>query len=129
MWSDKLAMVMGACSDMDFFNRCGNYNTYFHLDSEVRAMFRKVFSSDEVADIVMKVVGEIEPVGETYTDDARFDHLILLLNTLDILIDEVRFILPNIDRNEYSMNRAGQLANKWIKDKYELFENDIGGES
>jgi len=34
-----LAMVMGACSDMDFFNRCGNYNTYFHLDSEVRAMY------------------------------------------------------------------------------------------
>ena len=33
-----MAMVMGACSDMDFFNRCGNYNTYFYLDSEVRAM-------------------------------------------------------------------------------------------
>ena len=31
-------MVMGACSDMDFFNRCGNYNTYFYLDSEVRVM-------------------------------------------------------------------------------------------
>lgn len=91
-------------------------------------MFRKVFSSDEVADIVMKLIGEIEPVGETYTDDARFDHLILLLNTLDILIDEVRFILPDIDRHEYSMNRAGQWANKWIKDKHELFDNDIGGE-
>ena len=92
-------------------------------------MFRKVFSSDEVADIVMKLTGEIEPVGETYTDDARFDHLILLLNALDILIDEVRFILPNIDRHEYSMNRAGQRANEWIKKKHELLGNDIGGES
>lgn len=92
-------------------------------------MFRKVFSSDEVADIVMKLIGEIEPVGETYTDDVRYKHLILLLDTLDVLIDEVRFILPNIDRNEYSMNRAGQWASKWIKEKHELFGNDIGGES
>ena len=92
-------------------------------------MYRKVFLSDEVADIVMKLIGEIEPVGETHTDDARFDHLILLLDTLDVLIDEVRFILPNIDRHEYSMNRAGQCANKWIKDKHELFGNDIGSGS
>lgn len=92
-------------------------------------MYRKIFSSDEVADIVMRLIGEIEPVGETYTDDVRYNHLILLLNTLDVLIDEVRFILPNIDRHEYSMNRAGQQANKWIKDKHELFGNDIGGES
>lgn len=92
-------------------------------------MYRKVFSSDEVADIVMKVIGEIEPVGETYTDEERINHLILLLNTLDILIDEVRFILPNIDRHEYSMKRAGLWANNWIKDKHELFGNDIGGES
>lgn len=77
----------------------------------------------------MKLIGEIEPVGETYTDDMRYNHLILLLDTLDALIDEVRFILPNTDRYEYSMNRAGQLANKWIKDKHELFCNDIGGDS
>lgn len=92
-------------------------------------MFRKVFLPDEVADIVMELIGEIEPVGETYTDDVRYKHLILLLDTLDVLIDEVRFILPNIDRHEYSMNRAGQCANKWIKDKHELFSNDIGGKS
>lgn len=92
-------------------------------------MFRKVFSSDEVADIAMKMIGEIEPVGETYTDDARFDHLILLLNTLDILIDEVRFILPDIDRYEYSMQKAGKEVKNWISNKYELFGNDIGGDS
>ena len=32
-------MVMGTCSDMDFFNRCGNYNTYFYLGGKVRAMY------------------------------------------------------------------------------------------
>ena len=31
-------------------------------------MKRTRFSSDEVADIVFKIVGEIEPVGETNTD-------------------------------------------------------------
>ena len=99
------------------------------MRTEVRAMYRKVFSSDEVADIVMKLIGEIEPVGETYEDDARFHHLTLLLSTLDILIDEVRFILPNIERHEFSMNRIGRLANIWFEEKYEMFGNDMRGEN
>lgn len=36
-------------------------------------MYRHVFSSDEVADLVMRVIGEIEPVGETVTPTEPFD--------------------------------------------------------
>lgn len=89
-------------------------------------MYRKVLSSDEVADIVFKIVGEIEPVGETYTDDARFNHLQTLLNTLDILIDEVTFLLPCEDRYEYSIQRAGQEVRHWIKDKQQQFAYNQG---
>lgn len=90
------------------------------------SMYRKVFSSDEVADIVFKIVGEIEPVGETHTDDARFNHLQTLLNTLDILIDEVTFVLPCENRYEYSMQRAGQEVRHWIKDKHQQFGYNLG---
>lgn len=89
-------------------------------------MNRNVFSSDEVADIVFKIVGEIEPVGETHTDDARFTHLQTLLNTLDILIDEVTFVLPCENRHEYSMQRAGQEVRNWIKDKRQQFAYNLG---
>lgn len=92
----------------------------------MNSMYRKVFSSDEVADIVFKIVGEIEPVGETHTDDSRFNHLQTLLNTLDILIDEVTFLLPCENRYEYSMQRAGKEVRHWIKDKRQQFAYNLG---
>ena len=90
-------------------------------------MNRKVFSSKEVADIVMKIIGEIEPIGETHTDDARYINLLTLLGTLDVLINEVLDIAPDIYRSEYSIQRAGREVNDWIKEKHELYENSIGG--
>ena len=93
---------------------------------QVNRMNRTRFSSDEVADIVFKIVGEIEPVGETNTDNARFSNLQTLLNTLDILIDEVTFVLPCENRYEYSMQRAGQEVRHWIKDKRQQFAYNLG---
>lgn len=90
-------------------------------------MNRKVFSSNEVADIVMKIIGEIEPIGEAHTDDARYINLLTLLGTLDVLIDEVLDIAPDIYRSEYSIQRAAREVNDWIKEKHELYENNIGG--
>ena len=72
-----------------------------------------------------KIVGEIEPVGETNTDNARFSNLQTLLNTLDILIDEVTFVLPCENRYEYSMQRAGQEVRHWIEDKRQQFAYNL----
>ena len=89
-------------------------------------MNRKRFSSDEVADVVFKIVGEIEPVGETETDNDRFSNLQTLIDTLDILIDEVTFVLPCENRYEESMQRAGQEVRHWIKDKRQQFAYNLG---
>ena len=76
----------------------------------------------------VEVKGEnlFEPVGETNTDNARFSNLQTLLNTLDILIDEVTFVLPCENRYEYSMQRAGQEVRHWIKDKRQQFAYNLG---
>lgn len=92
------------------------------------SIHRNVFASDEVADLVFKVIGEIEPVGETHTDDERFCHLQNLLNVLDILIDEVVFVLPCEERYEYSMKRAGQEVRRWIEDKNRQFAYNLDEE-
>ncbi len=89
-------------------------------------MYRHVFGSDEVADLVMRMIGEIEPVGETNTDNARFVHLQILLNTLDILINEVTFVLPNERRYEASMKKAGKEVRTWLKEKYRQFGYNLG---
>lgn len=89
-------------------------------------MYRHVFGSDEVADLVMRVIGEIEPVGESHTDNARLVHLQILLNTLDILIDEVTFVLPNERRDEASMEKAGREVRTWLKEKYRQLGYNLG---
>ena len=91
-------------------------------------MIRKTFSSEELVDILMSINGEIEPIGETYTDNIRYGNLVTLLNTLDILIDEVTFVLPNENRVEFSMKRAGKEVRKWITEKYEQFGYNLGKE-
>lgn len=80
-------------------------------------MIRNRFSSEQIADIVMKLIGEIEPVGESNVDEKRLNNLILLENTIDILIDEIQFITPNKDRVEYSINKVGKESDRWLQEK------------
>ena len=91
-------------------------------------MNRTRFSSNEIADIVMKLIGEIEPVGETYTDEKRFANLLTVENTVDILLDEIRFASESKNRVEYSMQKIGRNANDYLLEKYnqlkEMFEDE-----
>lgn len=91
-------------------------------------MYRHAFSSDEVADLVMKVIGEIEPVGETNTDDARYVHLQILLKTLDILIDEVTFVAAPGETYFLGVvaHKAECEARAWLEEKYWQFSDNLG---
>ena len=80
-------------------------------------MKRTRFSDRQIADMVMYLIGEIEPVGETTTDDKRYDNLLRLQNTVDILLDEISFLLPYQNRPEYSLDRAGTQALVWLEEK------------
>ena len=66
-------------------------------------------------DIVMKLTGQIEPVGETHTDDKRFENLQILLKLMCKLHVEIdRIATENKDRQECSMARAGKLCNEYL---------------
>jgi hypothetical protein len=69
----------------------------------------------ELKEIVMKLVGPINPIGETNADGRRFENLVTmcaLVNDLVKEIDEVAY--TNKDRSEFSMKRAGEYANKFL---------------
>ena len=85
-------------------------------------MSRTRFSDRQLADLIMELNGEVEPVGETNTDNERFNNLLKLQNTVDILLDEIAFIIPNKDRYEFSMHRAGLMAWDWLDEKREWLE-------
>lgn len=70
---------------------------------------------DNIADVVMTLIGNIEPVGESRTDERAYENLLCLEETIDILHDEIQFLLPNLNRYEYSMKRQGEEAKKYFE--------------
>ena len=66
-------------------------------------------------EIVTKLIGPIAPVGETNTDNARFENLKNMTELVDELltdIDAVAYL--NKDRQEFSMKRAGDFASAFF---------------
>jgi hypothetical protein len=55
-------------------------------------MERAKFGGSELADILMKVNGEIEPTGIESTDHEREEALDNLMDAMDVLLDEIKFV-------------------------------------
>ena len=73
--------------------------------------------SVDVYQVVKKLIGPIDPVGETHTDNHRFANLeatIQLVEMLHIEIDIVAYKFK--DRQEASMKRAAERATKYLDD-------------
>ena len=86
-------------------------------------MDRKRFSSNEIADIVIKLIGEVSPVGSSEVDSKRFDNILLLMNVVDILIDEIQLQVPCQNDYAASVKKIGLEAAKWVMEKKAYFDN------
>jgi len=68
-------------------------------------------------EIVKKLIGEINPIGETNVDKIRFENLKVmaeLVNELIIAIDNVAY--NNKNRHEYSIKKAAEFAEKFLSE-------------
>ena len=79
-------------------------------------MERNKLSDEQLADLVMQLNGEINPIGETNIDDIRFNNLIRLQNIMELLLGEIIEVCKYCDRYEYSMSKAGKQTLNWITD-------------
>lgn len=66
-------------------------------------------------EIVMKLIGEIRPIGETNEDNKRFENL----KELSYLIEELNWEMNRIavayrDSPEFSLRRASEYAREWM---------------
>ena len=69
----------------------------------------------ELYDVVMKLVGAVEPIGETREDDRRFENLKALTSLTDELLTAIDTIALNEkDRVEFSRKRAGAHCKKFL---------------
>lgn len=68
-----------------------------------------------VYEVVKKLIGPINPVGDTNIDEVRFDNLKATADLVDSLLTDIDAVTcANIDRAEFSRKRAGEYAKKFF---------------
>ena len=76
----------------------------------------------DLYDIVMKLVGPVDPVGSSEIDRERMENLKVLLDLTDQLLSAIDLVATlNKNRTEWSMKQAGQLCDNW-QDKMGICE-------
>jgi len=69
----------------------------------------------EYTEIIKKLIGNIKPIGETNTDNERFENLkemCNLVNNLIIDIDDMAY--QNKDAREFSVKRSVEFARDFL---------------
>lgn len=77
----------------------------------------------ELKEIVMSLIGNINPIGQANTDNDRFENLKDLCELVDDLvvkIDDVYY--KNKDSHEFSVKRASDYANKFLTENLGIKE-------
>lgn len=72
-------------------------------------------------DIVNKLIGDINPIGETNTDNARYENLKEMCQLASNLIEQIKHVALKKDSSEYSVKRAANFADKFITETIEIF--------
>lgn len=72
------------------------------------------FETEDIYNVLTRLVGEISPVGETWEDERRFENLKLMTELINKLLCDVDSVASFKDRSEYSMKRAGQYADEFF---------------
>lgn len=68
----------------------------------------------DIYEIVKKLVGEIDPIGDSIVDRERLENLKTLTTLVDKLVYDINSIIPNKDRVEWSMKQAGEFADNFM---------------
>ena len=68
----------------------------------------------DIHEIVKKLVGEINPIGESNTDDTRFENLKIMTELVDKLLTDIDRVAYRYKNNhQFSMKRAADFARKF----------------
>ena len=68
----------------------------------------------DVYEVVRKLVGPIEPVGDTNIDATRFENLRNMASLVERLIGDINWLLQHKNSNLHSMKNAGMYADKFL---------------
>ena len=66
-------------------------------------------------DLIRKLVGSIEPVGDSSIDPKRLENLREQCQIVDGLIEDIEFVSRDIISQEHSVHLAGKTAKEFLK--------------
>ncbi len=70
----------------------------------------------ELYDVVKKLLGEIDPVGETNEDNRRFENLKATTDLVYKLLTDIGYVEDYFkDCHEYSKKKASKFASKFLE--------------
>lgn len=76
------------------------------------------YTKEEVLKVITSLIGDVNPIGETNFDNARFQNLQVLCGVVEeliVVIDNVSW--KNKDAHEYSVKRAAEFADNFLSKK------------
>ena len=75
-----------------------------------------VATEETIYSVFRKLIGDTRPVGETNEDNKRYENLKVMCCVVEQLLCDIDDIACDYkDRQEYSIKRAGELADKWCR--------------
>lgn len=68
----------------------------------------------EIANVLWALVGDFEPVGDTYHDNLRYDRLEVLIDVTDRCVGAINHAAQYHNRPEASMAKIGKEAARYL---------------
>ena len=78
----------------------------------------------ELIDVVRKLTGPIDPIGETNADEERFENLITTLSIVESLLKDIYDVSQNKNCRAHSMKKAGMYAQKFLNETSRNYQPD-----
>lgn len=76
----------------------------------------------EIVDVVRKLIGPIEPVGETHTDNERLENIKVMTALVDELLQDISDVAKHEYSTEHSRKKSGRHAGSFFRYIYEEYK-------
>jgi hypothetical protein len=77
-----------------------------------------------VSEVVMKLVGPVKPIGDSYADEIRLNNLKHLTAVIDTLLHEVTTVAGYRNSFQSSLKLAGRTAKRYLNELGECYYSD-----
>lgn len=70
---------------------------------------------ENIYDINRKLLGAVEPQGESNIDRERFENLVNTCNLIELLLRDIHYVAQEKNRYESSIKKAGKYAYDFLQ--------------